>query len=110
MGDLKGDYAGKCEYIIFCSNGMKKLNGRRDHNILKFDRTVNKLHPTERPVNLYKFLIEKITNENDLVLDAFPGSGTAGMVCSMINRNFIEMELDESYFNVARSRHKKSTA
>jgi site-specific DNA-methyltransferase (adenine-specific) len=104
MGDLKGDYAPKHELIIFCSNGKRKLNGKRDHNILKFSRTQNRLHPTEKPVDLFKFLIEKSTKENDLVLDTFAGSGTAGVACSMLDRNYIQMELDERYYRIAKLR------
>ena len=55
--------------IIFCSNGIKKLNNGRDSNIIKAKRTDNELHPTQKPVNLMEYLIEKSTVENDLVLD-----------------------------------------
>ena len=54
MGDLTGDYAPKYEMIIFCSNGKKKLNGNRDSNILKYQRTNNELHPTQKPVKLLR--------------------------------------------------------
>ena len=74
MGDLEGDYASKYEMILFCSNGSKKLNGGRDANILKAKRTGNENHPTEKPVNLIRYLIEKSSNKGDLVLDTFAGS------------------------------------
>jgi site-specific DNA-methyltransferase (adenine-specific) len=74
MGDLEGDYAPKYEMILFCSNGKKKLNGGRDANILKTKRTQNENHPTEKPINLIKYFIEKSSNKGDLVLDTFGGS------------------------------------
>ena len=80
MGDLEGDYAPKYEMILFCSNGSKKLNGGRDANILKAKRTGNENHPTEKPVNLISYLIEKSSNENDIVLDTFAGSFSSALI------------------------------
>lgn len=63
-----------------------------------------KLHSTQKPVSLCEYLIKTYTNENDLVLDNCMGSGTTGIACLNTNRNFIGMELDENYFNVAKKR------
>lgn len=98
MGDLKGDFAPQYELIIFCSNGKKKLNGRRDSNILKFKRTGNKLHPTEKPVDLLEFLIKKSTKETEIVLDTFAGSFSTGTACINTNRKYTLMELDCMYY------------
>ena len=59
MGDLFGDYAPKYEMVLFCSNGKKKLNGGRDSNIIKANRTQNNLHPTEKPDDLMEYFINK---------------------------------------------------
>ena len=67
MGDLFGDYAPKYEMILFCSNGDRKLNGGRDANILKFQRTQNTFHPTEKPLELIKFLVKKSSEENQTI-------------------------------------------
>lgn len=75
MGDLRGDYAPKYEMIIYINKGRRILNGRRDSNILQFKRVANKFHPTTKPVDLLQFLIEKSTNENELVFDCFMGGG-----------------------------------
>lgn len=99
MGDLKGDYSPMFEFIIFC-NGGKPLNGSRSKNILKFKRTGNKLHPTEKPVDMFEFLISKSTAKGDLVLDAFGGSGTMGIAADNLARNWILMEKDEKYYKV----------
>lgn len=63
-----------------------------------------KLHPTQKPVALFEYLIKTYTNENDLVLDNCMGSGTTGVACQHLNRNFIGIELDETYFNIAKER------
>ena len=62
------------------------------------------LHPTEKPVGLMEWLIETFTNENELVLDNCMGSGTTGVACKNLNRDFIGMELDEEYFDIATKR------
>lgn len=103
MGDLEGDYAPKYEMILFCSNGSKKLNGGRDANILKAKRTGNENHPTEKPVNLINYLIEKSSNENDIVLDTFAGSFSTAQACKQKKRNFICFEIEEEYCRTAKN-------
>lgn len=61
-------------------------------------------HPTIKPLNIIKNLIKNSSNENDVVLDCFMGSGTTGVACKNLNRNFIGIELDEKYFNIAKER------
>lgn len=105
MGDLFGDYAPKYELIIFSNgNGERKLNGSRDPNILNFNRTQNENHPTEKPVEMMEYLIRKSTNENDLVLDCFMGSGSTGIAAKRTKRQFIGIEKNEIYFNTAKRR------
>jgi len=62
------------------------------------------LHPTQKPVALCEYLIKTYTNEGDTVLDNCMGSGTTGVACRNLNRNFIGIELNESYFNIANKR------
>ena len=71
---------------------------------IKFNRDKNKLHPTQKPVALFEYLIKTYTNEGETVLDNCMGSGTTGVACKNLNRKFIGMELDETYFNVAKDR------
>jgi site-specific DNA-methyltransferase (adenine-specific)/modification methylase len=61
-------------------------------------------HTTQKPVYLMKKILEIHTNEHDLVLDCFLGSGTTGVACKQLNRNFIGIELDDKYFNLAKNR------
>lgn len=65
------------------------------------------MHPTQKPVALLEYLIKTYTNENDIVLDNCMGSGSTGVACLNTNRNFIGIELDENYFNIAKERIEK---
>jgi site-specific DNA-methyltransferase (adenine-specific) len=62
------------------------------------------LHPTQKPVALLEYLIKTYTHEGDVVLDNCMGSGSTGVACKNLQRNFIGIELDEYYFCVARER------
>ncbi len=105
-GDLKGAYAKKTEFILFGSKGRHILNGKRNSDVLSFKRVVGKkqLHQNQKPVDLLEFLIKKSSNEGDTVLDCFMGSGSTGVACVNTNRNFIGIELDNDYFNIAKKR------
>ena len=107
MGDLKASYAPKYEMIIFAHKGRKLLNGFRYADIIKANRTGNKLHPTEKPVDLLELFIKNSSDENAVVFDGFMGSGSTGVACVNTNRNFIGIELDENYFNIAKERIEK---
>ena len=61
-------------------------------------------HPTQKPVALMRHLVELFTVEGDTVLDPFMGSGTTGVACVQTGRNFIGVEIDEGYFNIAKKR------
>lgn len=71
---------------------------------LTFSRDKDKLHPTQKPVDLFEYLIKTYTNEGDLVLDNTMGSGTTCVACVNTNRQYIGMELDEEYYAIAQSR------
>jgi site-specific DNA-methyltransferase (adenine-specific) len=80
---------------------------RYPKSILKFSRDFsaqNRLHPTQKPVALFEYLIKTYTNEEDLVLDNCAGSGTTGISCINTNRNYICMEKEEKYFNIINDR------
>ena len=77
---------------------------RYPKNLIKFNRDKDKLHPTQKPVSLCEYLIQTYTNEGDVVLDNCMGSGTTGIACLNTNRKFIGMELDDTYFEIAKKR------
>ena len=93
------------------SNSTEKIvNKKYPQNVLIYSNASqkNKLHPTQKPVELLEYLIKTYTNENDLVLDNCMGSGSTGVACKNLNRNFIGIELDEKYFNIAKERIDKA--
>jgi len=72
---------------------------------IKGDNKLDKnKHPSQKPVALFEYLIKTYTNENDLVLDNCAGSGTTGVACKNLNRNFILIEKDLAYLNIAQTR------
>lgn len=80
-------------------------NGERyPVTVLEFPRDKNKLHPTQKPVALMEYMVRTYTNEGATVLDNCMGSGTTGVACVNTNRNFIGMELDQGYFDIAKNR------
>lgn len=71
-------------------------------------RAKGTLHPTQKPVALYEYLVRTYTNEGDTVLDITMGSGTTGVACVQTGRNFIGIEIDPTYFAIAERRIKEA--
>ena len=90
--------------------GLKKVAKTYTHKtpttILGFKPPSNSVtvHSTQKPVELMEYLIKTYTNEGETVLDNCMGSGTTGVACKNLNRKFIGIELDETYFNLAKER------
>ena len=78
--------------------------------VLRFTRDLPSVHPTQKPVALMEYLIRTYTNEGDTVLDFTMGSGTTGVACKNLNRNFIGIEKDAEYFKIAQDRIAKAGA
>jgi DNA modification methylase len=83
------------------------LNKSYPTNLIKFSRDKNGKHPTQKPIELMEYLVNTYTNENETVLDFTMGSGTTGVACKNLNRNFIGIEMNENYFNIAQERVNK---
>lgn len=71
---------------------------------LEFKSDKDKLHPTQKPVDLLEYLIRTYTVEGMVVLDSCMGSGSTGVACKNLNRSFIGIELDVGYFEIAKQR------
>lgn len=78
-------------------------------NILKYKKDYDGHHPTQKPVLLLEDLIKTFSNENDLVVDLTMGSGSTGVACLNTNRNFIGIEMDNNYFDIAKKRIEEHT-
>ena len=111
-GDLKGAYAKQTEFILFANKGRHLLNGARDTDTLYYNRVVGnmQLHQNQKPVDLLTFLITKSSKPNDTILDCFMGSGSTGVACLQTNRNFIGIELEPKYYEIAEQRINEAKA
>ena len=104
-------YMSQFEYILFFRKGKgKKINKCGTADILNVPNKKTKgkdgknIHDTEKPVELMKILIENSSQEGELVLDPFIGVGAVGIACKELNRDYIGIELDENYYNIACNR------
>ena len=100
-------YMKNCEYTLLLRKGASKyindIGGSK--TVHKFNNIIgNKIHPTEKPVELMEFYLKNSSNIGDNVLDMFMGSGSTGIACANNNRNFIGIEIIEEYFNIAEQR------
>jgi len=109
-------------YIVKRTKGHGEYMGNHDYNKIRTGVNVGKhnpcsiiaipadnkketgLHPTQKPVSLFEYLIKTYTNEGDLVLDNVAGSGTTGIACQNLNRNYILIEKEPEYINIIRQR------
>ena len=101
---IKGGYTTSENYNIVPSKNKDNLYYPK--NLLTFSNASQKgkVHPTQKPVPLLEYLIKTYTNKGDLVLDFTMGSGSTGVACLNTGRDFIGIELDEKYFNIAKDR------
>jgi site-specific DNA-methyltransferase (adenine-specific) len=88
--------------------GIELLRGKYPESVQFFKNVPNankvRLHPTQKPVALIGYLINTYTNKNETVLDFTMGSGTTGVACKNLKRNFIGIEMDDKYFSIAENR------
>ena len=98
-GKIYGKYDHK-SYTKSCDSNLKYPT-----SIVTVSNIVqNNLHPTQKPVELLEYLINTYTNEGETVLDNCMGSGSTGIACLKTNRNFIGIEKEQKYFNIAKER------
>lgn len=92
------------ECCVFARKSKAPFNERCKSSVWRHSTQPGKLHPTQKPVGLFERLIKASTNLHATVLDACMGSGTTGIACKNIGRNFIGIEKDEKYFAIAKER------
>ena len=104
-------YLSDTEYLLYFRKGKGKCfpqsyEDAKTYYIAPINHKDKKLygHPTIKPLDITEKIIRNSSQEQHLILDPFMGSGTTGIACKHLNRNFIGMELDENYFNIAKER------
>lgn len=133
-GDLQAQYANDCELVIYANKGRRKFNktqlaktdGRKGAAEFRtrlpnvwFDTEYNTypkstvnvsnqkdelIHPTEKNVKLLEWFLQISSNENDIILDPFMGSGSTAIACINTHRNYIGFELDKEYYRLSTER------
>ena len=111
-GDLEAQYGKQYEMCIYANKGRKKINGKRitDVWIANDEMGLNRVsgneqvHQNQKPLELIKRMIEKSSNENDIILDCFMGSGTTCVAAKELGRRYIGIEIDGNYFKIAKDR------
>lgn len=107
----KNRFSQHLEYIVRIydyGTGLNKIDG--DSNLYskvkkyKQPRGKTKLHPTQKPIKLIEDIVNVSSNKGDLIFDPFMGSGTTGIACFNLGRNFLGVELLNSYFEIAKNR------
>jgi len=108
-----GKYISSIEFMVYVrGKGATYNNIGYEHQLKTFrygsPSTKVRLHPTEKPNELLERLLRIHSNEGDIVLDPFMGSGTTGVACKNQGRDFIGIELDKKYFEIAKERINQS--
>ena len=95
----------------YCKDCGKTINGTNNHNECKegleykpSTKTIKNNHPTVKPIKLMSYLITLFTRPGDYVLDCFMGSGSTGLACLLLDRNFIGIDFTKEYFDIAQER------
>lgn len=99
-------YMQKCEFILMLRKGKARTrNNPGSNNLLEIPNIIGKKqHPTEKPVELMKIMIENSSNPGETVLDPFIGAGSSGIAALQLGRSFIGYEIDKKYYEIASAR------
>ena len=105
-GDLRSSYAPKYEFIIYANKGRSIFRYKRMPDVLSFDKIPSSklLHPTEKNIGMLELFIKNNTDSSGVVLDPFAGSGTTGVACQNLSRNFILIEKEPEYVEICKQR------
>ena len=103
-------YMNQFEYILFLRKGDRKVNNCGISDVLSIPNKKEKnndgsnVHDSQKPIELFRILINQSTNKNELVLDPFAGSGTTCLAAMQEKRQYLGIEIDEKYFEIAKKR------
>ena len=103
---MENNYRPNYELCLLCCKTNVTTKSKNKSNILTYRRISPQkmIHSCEKPTALIEDLILELSNENDIICDTFMGSGSTGVACVNTNRNFIGVELDDTYFEIAKKR------
>lgn len=91
--------------LMLRKGNAKNINNMGTKNILDIKNIRgNKTHPTEKPVELNEIFIQNSSNKGEIILDPFMGTGSCGVACEKLGRNFIGIEIDKKYYEIAKER------
>lgn len=105
-GDLDANYGQVHEFIVFAHKGRRHLNGRRDASVLHFDRVPEngRIHPTEKPLPLLEYLIEKSSQPGEVVCDPFAGVASTCVAAKKTRRKYLGIEIAKQWFDLGQQR------
>jgi len=92
------------ENCVFFKKRKQTFNQVCKHSVWQYPVGRSKKHPTEKPLDLFKYLIESSSNEGDLIFDPCLGSGTTALAAKQLGRNYLGVEINEEYYKVALER------
>ena len=111
LPNFSNKYLTDTEYLLYFHSGKGKCFPKSYDDAktfylasINYEDKKKYQHPTIKPLDLTEKIIRNSSNENDLVLDCFMGSGTTGVACKRLKRNFIGVEINKEYFNIASKR------
>lgn len=104
MGDLTGNFAFDYESIIYATKGKPTIREKRIGSVWDVRKCKQEFHETQKPVELIEKIIRHSSDRGATVLDPYMGSGTTGVACHSLGRNFIGIELNKASFDTATKR------
>lgn len=105
-GDLKGAYAPKHEFVLYGHKGRSILREKRIPDVIDCAKisSAKMTHPTEKPKDILRIFIRNSSDAESVVFDGFAGTASTALACIEENRNFIAVELDAEYVEIANKR------
>ena len=88
------------ETFAYFKKRKATFNERYKNSVVKFPNGSSKIHPTQKPLKLFEYLIKVSSNENDIVCDPCVGSGTTALACKKLNRNYIVGDIDKVFCEI----------
>jgi len=105
-GDLRASYAPKHEFVLYGHKGRSLFRKKRLPDVMDFPKipSAKLVHPTEKNIDMLSVFVGNNSDKGQTILDPFMGSGTTGIACKNLGRNFIGIEKDPEYFLIAKDR------